>query len=275
MSLFFLAIQILFALLLIGCSYYLYVSQRQSRLLSEALEEKNAFIRDYLATYTEGLHQQEHFLSQIHHDVKGPLHSILVISELLQAEVNDEMKLTQLQLIHSSATRLHQQLQQALALSPHWQTYYLPENEARAPLQLEEWLREWVANFESNPSRAQTQIVFESQLLLPYLISHGEPLKRMIEPVLINSTRGENVKITLTSSIPSEITLRVENDGPSVPEALLPFVCYPFVKHPQQNQGNLGLGLYQTARFAQMLGARFSLQNVQPSGVRVELTWKR
>ena len=108
------------------------------------------------------------------------------------------------------------------------------------------------------------------------LVLDARPLaiKRAIGNLLANGLRyGENVRVTLSD--PGDyVCLRVEDDGPGIPEAELERVLTPFFRLDNarhRDTDGLGLGLAIVSNVVEREGGSLLLSNLPQGGLRVEI----
>ena len=108
------------------------------------------------------------------------------------------------------------------------------------------------------------------------LVVDARPLsiKRAIGNLVENGLRhGENVRITL-SDRGDQARLRVEDDGPGIPEAELTHVLAPFFRLDdarQRDTNGLGLGLAIVSHAVEREGGSLQLSNLPQGGLRAEI----
>lgn len=111
-------------------------------------------------------------------------------------------------------------------------------------------------------------------------VLHGdrELLHRALENVVRNALRhspdGGTVLITSRAgSQPGWLEIRVDDEGPGVPEAELEQIFAPFVRSAgAQSQAGYGLGLAITSRVMRLHGGQASAENRAGGGLSVRLT---
>ncbi|MEI7037392.1 sensor histidine kinase [Fulvimonas yonginensis] len=95
-----------------------------------------------------------------------------------------------------------------------------------------------------------------------------ELLDNLIDNGLRYAGRGSSLTVGL-AAVPQGIRLYVEDDGPGVPDALLPRLGERFFRLPGTAQEGTGLGLAIVERIAARHGARVSYRRVAPHGLCV------
>lgn len=102
--------------------------------------------------------------------------------------------------------------------------------------------------------------------------------KRAVTNLIENAIHyGEDVRVGLTSE-PEKIVLRVEDNGPGIPEESLLDVLEPFVRLDAaraRNTKGLGLGLAIVSRMVDREAGTFSLSNRAEGGLSAEITLPR
>ncbi len=102
--------------------------------------------------------------------------------------------------------------------------------------------------------------------LLFNLVINAEQAQAMV-PAGLNATK--NIWITLSNEA-QQVVLTVEDDGPGIPDELLPRVFDPFFTTRQQSKGT-GLGLFLGATVAERHLGSLSARNVPDRGARFTL----
>jgi two-component system sensor histidine kinase CpxA len=104
--------------------------------------------------------------------------------------------------------------------------------------------------------------------------------KRAIANVLRNALRyaGEQSEIHIAATrTQRRIILSIRDNGPGVPEHLLPRLCDPFFRPENarsRDSGGFGLGLAIVQRCIEACGGTVALRNAQPHGLIVDLTFE-
>ena len=103
---------------------------------------------------------------------------------------------------------------------------------------------------------------------------------RAIANVLRNAVRyaGKQSSIQVTTSrTQRRVILSIRDNGPGVPEHLLPRLCDPFFRPENarsRESGGFGLGLAIVQRCIEACGGTVAIRNAEPSGLIVELTFE-
>jgi signal transduction histidine kinase len=109
-----------------------------------------------------------------------------------------------------------------------------------------------------------------------HLVLQTRPLamKRAIGNLIENGLKyGDRVRVSL-DAVDGQARLRIDDDGPGIPEAELENVIAPFFRLDtarSRDTGGLGLGLSIVANVVEREGGRFSLTNLPDGGLRAEL----
>lgn len=103
---------------------------------------------------------------------------------------------------------------------------------------------------------------------------------RAIANVLRNAVRyaGKQFSIQITTTrTQRRVILSIRDNGPGVPEHLLPRLCDPFFRPENarsRESGGFGLGLAIVQRCIEACGGTVAIRNAEPSGLIVELTFE-
>lgn len=107
-----------------------------------------------------------------------------------------------------------------------------------------------------------------------HLTISPQRVKRALDNLLENALHyGEQARVTLSHS-PAGVHLRVEDEGPGIPEEQLATVLEPFLRLDSarpRNTAGLGLGLSIVNHTMQQEGGELRLTNRRPHGLTAEL----
>jgi two-component system sensor histidine kinase TctE len=98
-----------------------------------------------------------------------------------------------------------------------------------------------------------------------------ELLDNLIDNGLHYAGRGSSVTVVLAAAEDGGVRLSVEDDGPGVPDALLPRLGERFFRAPGSDGNGSGLGLAIVERIAARHGARVSYHRSAQHGLRVDV----
>lgn len=105
------------------------------------------------------------------------------------------------------------------------------------------------------------------------LVATARPttLRRALNNLVDNALHyGGNVRVVLKAT-DSEVVIRIEDDGPGIPEDMLGEVIQPFVRIDgarSRNTHGMGLGLAIAQDAVQLEGGSISLSNQEGGGLR-------
>ncbi|MBP2276943.1 MULTISPECIES: ATP-binding protein [Sphingomonas] len=103
-------------------------------------------------------------------------------------------------------------------------------------------------------------------------------MKRALINLIDNGLHHGSVVTIVLSSTPGEVVLRVEDDGPGIPEDALQSVLEPFVRLDTARRRDtlgLGLGLAIVVRLVDLEGGALRLTNLPEGGLRAEIRLPR
>lgn len=109
------------------------------------------------------------------------------------------------------------------------------------------------------------------------LVGARASIVRVIVNLLTNAYRygGSHITISATCEGPGTCTLVVEDDGPGIPDDLLPIVFAPFTRgrtRGSDHDGGAGLGLAISRRIVESFGGQLALEAAEPHGARFAIT---
>jgi K+-sensing histidine kinase KdpD len=206
----------------------------------------------------EGLILLGQMASMVVHDLKGPLATILGFVSLLQADQGPEQRDEFAGIINQEVRRLIEMVEELLSFS-RGETHLNAQ-----PIELAGLLQEVLGLFE---------VGFRRENIRTELHDEGCPClqgdRRKLQKVFINllqnarehllGTEGERLIRIDASGIDGETVIAFSNNGPPIPEELLPHIFDPFVSH-RKEQGT-GLGLTICRKIVEEHGGRIEVRS--------------
>lgn len=216
------------------------------------------------------------FVANVSHELRTPLTTVRGYTETILHEHLTREELTDfLQIIDRETGRLSTLLDDLLDLAQI-------ENEKgfvkKEPVNLKATIDEAVQRVDD--LRVQQEVAITTNLSAEEITVAGNPewLRQALINVLENSIRhgrkGGKVEVGLAEkSGIAEVT--VEDDGPGIPDADLPFVFERFYrvdKSRSRKSGSTGLGLSIVKHIMEAHGADYSLQSIEDKGTTFTFT---
>ena len=229
----------------------------EARLLGEAFEN----LRDKL----EGRQYVEGYVRTLTHEMKGPIAAIKGASELLQEEAMPQERGDRfLSNIHTETTRMQNVVDRLLSLS---------NVENRGTLDLVVLSKEVLAKHIPSLESQQFQWSLNAP---PSAMAKGNAL--LLELALSNLLQNpadfspKNGSLTLMHK-PGETRLRVDDEGPGIPDYAVTRVFDHFysLQRPESGKKSSGLGLCLVREIVDLHNGSASIGNHSNKGVCVEL----
>ncbi len=110
------------------------------------------------------------------------------------------------------------------------------------------------------------QILWDWNDATPLLAVDGLRLEQVLVNLILNAfqaLKGEGTVILASHLIPGWLQLEIRDDGPGIPEAVLPRLFEPFFTTKKQGTG---LGLPISQKIAEAHGGRIEVRNLNPHG---------
>ena len=228
---------------------------------------------DSMAERIETLLSTQHqMLADISHELRSPLTRIGVSLELIRRGEMDVLDPMQ-----SDLDQLNQMIGQILDLMRF--ELHKPIGPQRAIDLLP--VVEDVVESANHEGRNEGKLVVLGTSGQACMIEGEEAaLRSCVENVVRNALQftppGGRIDITLSRVEPSRVVVRVDDNGPGVPDDTLPFLFAPFFRVPGSQaahpQGS-GLGLSLSSRIVARSGGEITAANRSPHGLSVCLTF--
>ena len=226
----------------------------------EVRQAAHAFntMQSRLASYVE---DRLRILAAVSHDLKTPITRLKLRAEMLPDEVQREKFLRDLEdmehMIGASLDFLRGESRQ----------------ESSVPLDINALL----STLRDDMEALGEQVEIQGEAQEP-LSARPQALKRCLANLLENALRyGGNARVTVTDG-PRELVIRIEDDGPGIPEEKLEQMFEPFRRGEDSRNratGGVGLGLAIARNLARAHGGEVMLSNRPEGGLRVTVTLPR
>jgi two-component system, OmpR family, sensor kinase len=234
-----------------------------------------------LARLRQAFDKQRAFVADAAHELRSPLTALSLQLQLLDRARDDTAR-------NEARARLGSAIERAIHLASQLLTLARQEPEG-APLQLqpvplEACAREAIADVHPFAEQRDIELSLTDEGLAhaPLLVK-GDPdaIRTLIRNLLDNAVRyspaDATVKIHLdrTSGPPewAGVRLTVEDEGPGIPPAERERVFDRFFRRSDAAEGGSGLGLAIVSAIAGRHHARVTLDDAQPHGLRVIVTF--
>ena len=222
---------------------------------------------------------QERFVADAAHQLRTPLAGLAMHVERASAAKSREDVQAALMQIQSLTARVTRSATQLLALAR------LQEPQAGAtPLlrvDLAQWLPEMTALRIPESLEAGVDLGYEGATTPVLVDAEANALQELFDNLIDNAlrhvVRGGTITVSLQpGSAPGEGgRIAVDDDGPGVPDDILPRLGERFFRAPGAPEGGSGLGLAIVRRIADVHGAQVHYGRSTLGGLRVELRFPR
>jgi two-component system sensor histidine kinase HydH len=206
------------------------------------------------------------------HEIRNPLNAISITAQRLKSEFKpqkgQDTYLNFTSTIINEVRRLNQVVDSFLSLA---RARRLDLN----PGELSTLVEEVVGLLEPQAQKSGIDISFE-KTEVPRINLDPEELKKGLINIILNSiealSRGGHIHLSLAlEGLPSEVTLRIRDDGPGIPEEMLPHLFKPYFTSKKEGSG---LGLAITYRIIRDHGGFIEASNNPDGGAEFVLRFK-
>lgn len=233
-----------------------------------------------LARLREAFGKQRAFVADAAHELRSPLTALSLQLQLLDRARDESAR-------SEARARLGSAIERAIHLATQLLTLARQEPEG-APVQmqrlaLEECARNAIADVHPLAAERHVELSLASAAIArgPLEVS-GDPdaIRTLIRNLVDNAVRyspaGGTVKVRLDELDDSAgVRLTVEDEGPGIPPAERDRVFDRFFRRPGAAEGGSGLGLAIVRTIASRHQARVALEDAEPRGLRVVVTFPR
>lgn len=213
---------------------------------------------------------QRRLLHDVSHEVRSPLARMQIAIDL--AKQQPEHFQTSVERIERESARINLLMEELLTLARLEAGAYDALN--KEEVDLNELLAEIVADARFEATAKGCDVVLEIETDA-HIQGHAELLFRALENIVRNATRhtfdSTTVRVILADA-EDGIHIRVQDDGPGVPDAALEAMFEPFVRFEARNGNDgYGLGLAIAREVIGKHGGRIRAANRDQGGLDVEI----
>jgi len=205
------------------------------------------------------LQEKDRMLSAIGHDLRTPLASLRVRAESMEPESERERVIETIE----EMSRMVEEILGLARLGHSTEKKELVDLSALADALVEEY------------RELGKDVSFEEAPRTPLKMQAGL-VRRLLRNLIDNAIKyGERARVSLQDT-GQAVELRVDDDGPGIPEAEIGNVIEPFMRlenSRSRETGGLGLGLSIAHAVALSQGAELVLQNRAERGLRAIVRW--
>jgi signal transduction histidine kinase len=222
-----------------------------------------------LARLADAFGKQRAFVADAAHELRSPLTALSLQLQLLD-RAPDEVARSE------ARAKLGAAIERAVHLASQLLTLARQEPEGAPvqprPLALADPAREGIADVHALAAARGIELSFETQGPQRVL---GDPdaLRILVRNLVDNAVRytpaGGKVRVRVQREAAGPVVLSVEDNGPGIPPGERERAFDRFFRRPGSAEGGTGLGLAIVKAIAERHGARVSLADAVPAGLRV------
>lgn len=214
------------------------------------------------------LQMREDLTSAIVHDLRNPLTTVVMSSEILKMTPLNERQMKHAQRIVESAQRLRTMIDNILLLARLQSNQVSLECES---LDLRSLVRQVVTEFETVAALRKIQLVYDSAGDLPPSWLDEGLIRRVIENLLSNAIKfspdNSTITLALTLSTADSLRLSVCDQGPGISDDLKQRVFDRYeIGQSHKNISQTGLGLTFCKLVVDAHGGAIAIQDHDPQG---------
>ncbi len=218
------------------------------------------------------------FLGILGHDLRNPLHTIVMSTEVLKRLPNtpDEIR-TRLVGLKSSAERMRRMIEQLLDLTRARLTEGIPVILSERPLNVAPLVTKIVEEIRLAHPQTRIEIHAQGDCSARFDADRLEQvLSNLLENAVTHGDRDRPIRVLMTAQ-PSTVSLTVQNHGPPIDPDFLPLLFSPFARGGRAggSAAGLGLGLYIAERIIDAHGGKLLVESSLEAGTRFEVTLPR
>ena len=236
-------------------------------------------INRLLLRVAQSIQAQQRFVVDAAHELRSPVAALMLQAERIESAATPLDVAERLSTLRAGLKRTQLLLNQLLSLARS----QAPGTLARQQVSIEHVVRQVLGELMPLADAKHIDLGVQGDLEAGIMVSEvelGTLIKNLVENAIWYTPIGGRVDLSLhcDPAIAQEMTLRVEDTGPGIPEAERERVFDPFYRVPGGGAGGSGLGLSIVRVIAQRIGGQVSLgpsgiQGAAP-GLRVSITFR-
>jgi two-component system, sensor histidine kinase and response regulator len=235
-------------------------------------EQKNK-LAEHVEQLEQALRLNETFTAVLGHDLRTPLHAVLLGAETLLRRPSEERALQNAQRIRSSALRMARMIDQLLDLARARSGGGIPVTPAPADL----------AELCTRASQ-EIEIAGGGRSVAVHAVGNTagrwdvDRLLQVITNLMNNAVRHGDPNQPITAHVdgtrPDEVRVAVRNGG-VIPTDVLPHIFEPFRSGRRNSGEGLGLGLFIARSMVEAHGGMIGVRSMEPAGTEFEIRLPR
>jgi two-component system sensor histidine kinase TctE len=236
------------------------------RPLTRTIDALFARLRDAMAV-------QERFLADAAHQLRTPLTGLRLHVERALADPDPATLRDALEHIRQLTLRTTRTATQLLAMTRAQSPLTAPS--VHAPVELTRLVPDTVGLRVHEALAAGIDLGYQGSRTPQHVRADAAALEELLDNLIDNclryAGRGSAVTVSVTAASDGGVTLKVEDDGPGVSDALLPRLGERFFRAPGNHGDGTGLGLAIVQRIAELHGATVRYGRAPQHGLSVRV----
>jgi signal transduction histidine kinase len=226
-----------------------------------------------LARLADAFGKQRAFVADAAHELRSPLTALSLQLQLLDRAPDEAAR-------GEARAKLGAAIERAVHLATQLLTLARNEPEGAPaqprPIALENPVREGISDVHALAAARGIELSLESECSAQVM---GDPdaLRILVRNLVDNAARytppGGRVRVRVGEDSGRRVVLTVEDNGPGIPPGERERAFDRFFRRPGAAEGGTGLGLAIVKAIAERHGARVSLEDASPMGLRVVVTF--
>ena len=250
------------------------ISQLNTELVhtQRELSREQRRLAGALGDATAALAARDEVLAFVSHDLRNPLHTILMAAELLELPVSEERKAVQVQVIRRAATGMSRLIEDLLAVSEVEAGRLTLETE---PLLLDGLFEEVCSQFDNAARQKRLQLQWRVASDVPTVRADRHRLARVLANLVGNAikfTPDGGLVLFQAARDGGQAVVSVQDTGVGIPADELPRVFQRFWHAGRAQRGGAGLGLAIAKGVVEAHGGRIWVESVVGAGTTFHFT---